>query len=132
MSGFKNSFIGLITLFSILLSSLAFSQATFFTNLNVGGGDWDDPSAWLQSGFDTDGIPDADDIVIIGSGAYITVSNVDAACDDLTIADDGSITEVGIDAGLTLTVNGRLIIVDSADFAEILIVIDGTLNVLSV
>ena len=79
MSGFKISFIGLITLFSFLLTSQVFSQATFYTNGNFND-DWDDPDSWkIISGIDddSDNIPDANDDVIIGSGSYITVSNDD-------------------------------------------------------
>ncbi len=119
------------TLIFMLISSIGISQSsTFYTNADLAGGDWSDSGSWyeLAGGSDADGVPDADDNVLIGNGGDITVTGTEA-CDDLSIGDDGSIAFLTIDNGAHLTVGDRFVAADSADFADIEIYIDGTLQV---
>ena len=71
----------------ILLSSQSlFAQSTFTSQ--VTSGNWNSSGSWTENTngnpADSDGIPDADDDVIIASGHTITLT-VDAAANDVSI-----------------------------------------------
>lgn len=67
-------------------------------------GNWNTAGTWtLNSGMDTDGIPDADDDVTIGSTFSVTVNAGSLACNNLTIS---SSTATLTTANRSLTING--------------------------
>lgn len=114
-------------LVGLLTTTYTFGQGTFNTSGLTS--DYSVATSWtLISGSDADGIPDSDDNINILAGHDITVSS-NEACDGLTITDDGSISQLTIDAGNTLSVGGTLSGSTAANNAELLITVNGTLAV---
>ena len=110
---------------SLGLSTIAFSQGTFESSGSASA--WSSATSWtLVSGSDADGIPDSDDAVSVLAGHAIIVSS-DEAASTLEIHDDGSISELTIDLGNTLTVGGNVGLNIDAEAAEIYLEINGTL-----
>ena len=104
---------------NIILSILFFfaisvvKSATFTAKAGVG--DYNTAASWTQSGSDADGIPDADDPVVIGNGSTITVTNDNQFCWVLTVSSGGTLTFNNIDQfwckhwiQLNGTINGTL------------------------
>lgn len=94
-----------------------FSQATFTSRAN---GNWNATNTWqLTSGTDADGIPDADDAIIIK--AHIITVNVNAACASLTTDPDANNTS-GLSATLSTTgasninINANMLLTIVGDF----------------
>lgn len=94
-----------------------FSQATFTSRAN---GNWNATTTWqLTSGTDADGIPDADDAIIIK--AHIITVNVNAACASLTTDPDANNTS-GLSATLSTTdasninINANMLLTIVGDF----------------
>jgi len=74
------SWYNLFLVLTLFVSQAFFSQATFTSKAN---GNWNSTTTWqLTSGTDADGIPDADDVVIIR--AHTITVNVNATCSSLT------------------------------------------------
>lgn len=97
----------IILVMMMALNNMLFGQTTFTSATT---GNWDQSSTWtLTSGSDSDGIPDADDNVIIQASHIITVeANKSMECLNLTVA-GGSATSVSL-AGenSTLTIYGSI------------------------
>ena len=73
------SWYNLFLVLTLFVAQAFYSQAVFTSK----GGNWNSASNWtLTSGTDADGIPDADDAVIIKANT-VTV-NVNATCASLT------------------------------------------------
>lgn len=92
----------------LLLISMTTTAATF-TGV-PSGGDWNTPATWTVSGSDPDGVPDANDAVVISSGT-VTVSVDNQACNTLTIASGAFLTFSGVDvftANGYVTLNGTI------------------------
>jgi hypothetical protein len=87
----------------VLFASISLGQATFTSAVTTGN--WNSSSSWTYSGSDEDGIPDANDDVIIRSTDKITLDG-DAACNNLTLG-AGSGTRLAI-GNYVLTVSGTL------------------------
>ena len=82
------SWYNLFLVLTLFVSQEFFSQAVFTSNAN---GNWNATGTWtLTSGTDADGIPDADDAVIIKANT-VTV-NVNATCASLTTDPDANNT----------------------------------------
>lgn len=114
----------------IISSFTAFGQATFES---ASGNVWNNASTWnLTAGSDADGIPDADDDVIINSHT-ISVSST-AACNNLTISNAGAVTTSQLTLfAATITINGDLNFEDGvadAQPANFYINGAGTVNIL--
>lgn len=75
--------------FTGLLLSGNWSFAGSFTSNGTGGGFWNSPSSWIIQN-DADGIPDADDDIIIQSPDLI-VWQANSFCNDLTVEPGGQI-----------------------------------------
>jgi hypothetical protein len=89
----------------VLFDSISLGQATFTSAVTTGN--WNSSSSWtITSGSDDDGIPDANDNVIIRSTDKITLDG-DAACNNLTLQGAGSGTRLEI-GNYVLTVYGTL------------------------
>ena len=89
------SWYNLFLVLALFVAQAFYSQAVFTSK----GGNWNSASNWtLTSGTDADGIPDADDAVIIKANT-VTV-NVNAACASLTTDPDANNT-----SGLSTTIN---------------------------
>jgi len=102
----KFYFIGLFLL--VLSFSRVYGQATFQSN---SGGTWNSASRWtLVSGSDGDGIPDANDNVIIQSGHSISIST-GSACNNLTF-NNGTIS---FSSSVTLAIGGNLTVSSSSN-----------------
>ena len=85
-----NSMRNLYTLFC-LLTCLSVLKASTFTS-NVATGVWSTASSWVVSGSaDLDGIPDADDDVIILSGHSITLNVTTNTCKTININNGGKL-----------------------------------------
>ncbi|HNR74674.1 MAG TPA: autotransporter-associated beta strand repeat-containing protein, partial [Cyclobacteriaceae bacterium] len=99
---------GILLLFSTLSES--FGQATFRT---VASGNWNSGAVWaIVSGSDGDGIPDADDDVII-RGAFTVNVNVNSFCSTLQIGGtaSGSLNNAGtlnINTNISMTVTNSV------------------------
>ena len=91
----------LLLLITLMFNITVFSQATYTSQAN---GDWGTTSTWSISGTDgdSDGIPDANDTVVIGHN--VTVSDAQAA-NTVTVNFSGSptLTISGTSSGLTTT-----------------------------
>jgi fibronectin-binding autotransporter adhesin len=97
-------------------SGSAFAQAKFVSNA---GGAWNSASTWTRvSGSDADGVPDANDSVVVVSPHVVTVGNTVSNCAVLT---------VNAGAELQLNGTGTLRINAAPGFAAI----DGTLTMSS-
>jgi len=136
----------LLTISLLSLSILAFGQATFNSN---GTGAWTTSGSWtIASGSDADGLPDADDTVVILSTHVITLSSsTTQACSSLTIQASGTLTVSGASSDLDITntltvssstatfnISGSSATVDASDMtlsAGSVNVSDGTLNLSS-
>ena len=109
----------ILLLIAVLLCyNIGFSQGSFTSDAT---GNWNASGTWsLDSGSDTDGVPDADDTVTIGSGHTVTVTAA-AACTtltnngtkmtveaDLTVSGDVTLTTVSWLNGGDLIVSGDL------------------------
>lgn len=81
------------------------AQATFTSALETGN--WNEASSWtLSSGSDADGIPDANDNVIIATGNKIILT-ADAECNDITFQGASAGNKLAI-GNFMLTVSGTL------------------------
>lgn len=92
---------------ALLTISPIFGQATY-TSTGVGADNWNAATTWtLSAGVDGDGngLPDANDNVIIATGTPVNV-NVGSACLNMTINGSGILN---FPSNQTLTVNGNLI-----------------------
>ena len=90
---------GILTVLVIVICSITYGQATFTARQN---GNWNASSTWdRSSGSDVDGIPDADDHVIIGN--YSVTVSANAAAVSITLRNGSSIN---INSDVTLNVNG--------------------------
>lgn len=88
--------------FLVFSFSRVYGQATF---QSASGGTWNSASRWtLISGSDADGIPDANDDIILQSGHTITI-NANYSCNNLTF-NGGGLTYSG--QPRTLTVGGNV------------------------
>ena len=82
------SWYNLFLVLTLFVSQEFFSQAVFTSNAN---GNWNATGTWtLTSGTDADGIPDADDAVIIK--AHTVTVNVNATCASLITDPDANNT----------------------------------------
>lgn len=89
------SWYNLFLVLTLFVAQDFFSQAVFTSK----GGNWNSASNWtLTSGTDADGIPDADDAVIIK--AHTVTVNVNATCASLTTDPDANNT-----SGLSATIS---------------------------
>ncbi|MBI2271089.1 MAG: hypothetical protein HYU69_12155 [Bacteroidetes bacterium] len=111
---YRNFFSSVIIISGFLIIPFfSFSQVSTFTSVDAGG-NWETPATWTAVGTDVDGIPDADDIVIVtdngGGGPAVVTINSAAACSDLTIGNSGN------DATLTIVGTNSLAVGDDLDF----------------
>lgn len=98
------SWYNLFLVITLFVSQAFFSQATF---TSIADGNWNATGTWtLTSGTDADGIPDADDAVIIK--AHTVTVNVNAACASLT-TDDTS-PKLNVNEGVLLSINGDFLV----------------------
>lgn len=111
------SWYNLFLVLTLFVAQDFFSQATFTSRAN---GNWNATNTWqLTSGTDADGIPDADDAVIIK--AHIVTVNVNAACASLTTDPDANNTS-GLSATLSTTgasninINSNMLLTIVGDF----------------
>lgn len=114
-------------LFILMFSINTQAQATFNS---VATGNWNSITSWvIVGGVDGDGIPDADDNVIIKAGHTITV-NVNAAANSIAFTGNTSAT-LSLSAGKTLDVTGNVNITAPATngYSATIAVGSGTLNV---
>src|SRR4030067_3671822 len=112
-------------LFIIFIFDFSAKASTF---TSAASGNWNSTSSWTFSGSDGDGIPDANDIVTIGSGHTITIT-APAECTSLTFLADASACSVIISGSNLLTVSGEIAINnDNDDTHKLLAVNSGTLN----
>src|SRR5688572_9165120 len=96
-----------LTLVALLSIEPLFGQATY-TSTGAGADNWNATTTWtLTAGVDGDGngLPDANDNVIIANGTPVNV-NVASACQNLTINGSGILN---FPNSLTLAVNGNVI-----------------------
>ncbi|WP_291107734.1 T9SS type A sorting domain-containing protein [Flavobacterium sp. UBA6195] len=106
----------LIPVFFLFISHLMLSQAVFTSN----GGNWNSASSWtLTSGTDADGIPDADDAVIIK--AHTVTVNVNATCASLTTDPDANNTTglsrtISTTGASNITINANMLLTIVGDF----------------
>ena len=112
------SWYNLFLVLTLLVAQAFYSQAVFTSK----GGNWNSASNWtLTSGTDADGIPDADDAVIIK--AHTVTVNVNATCASLTTDPDANNTSglsptisttgasiININANMLLTIVGDFFI----------------------
>jgi len=102
----------LFFVFFLLVTQIGYGQASF--NSNVASGNWESAGTWLlTSGSDVDGIPDADDDVIILSGHVVFVSDGLApasvhACRNATIDNGGTLRSNSGSTVRTLNVANNL------------------------
>lgn len=97
-------YIPAVVFFMGLINSVL-GQATFNSSTT---GNWNSAGSWtIMAGFDADGIPDADDIVVILNNFDITVT-VNAACAQLTINGNANnqTTLLTVNSSTTLTIGG--------------------------
>lgn len=111
------SWYNLFLVLTLFVAQDFFSQATFTSRAN---GNWNATNTWqLTSGTDADGIPDADDAVIIKANT-VTV-NVNAACASLTTDPDANNT-TGLSATISTTgasninINANMLLTIVGDF----------------
>lgn len=107
------SWYNLFLVLTLFVSQAFFSQATFTSKAT---GNWNKKETWtLTSGTDADddGIPDADDAVIIK--AHTVTVNVNAACASLTTDPDGT-SNITINENMLLTIAGDFFIKPSDSF----------------
>lgn len=121
----------LLLLLGIIINSSCwvYSQDTF---TSIATGDWGTAGTWSGQVGDADGIPDADDAVIITGGFTVTVSSAQA-CISLDVgASDFNGSTLTVNAGFTLTVTNNFIIDSDAldnDFDFVTVNINGTITV---
>lgn len=90
----------------LLTSANGFGQGSFTFSPGGANGNWNASANWtLSSGTDADGIPDADDDVIIPNGKTVNI-NVSSACNAITL--NGNATINFTMANQTLSVNGLM------------------------
>ena len=116
---------GLAVILSVVVANWSFGQGVF--TAATGTVDWTNSSHWtLDSGSDSDGIPDSDDDVNIGSGTHIRIDGTTEACDDLNITAGASFAKVEIKTSGQLTVGGTLTITDGASSQVASLVVSGS------
>ena len=109
-SGFESSGYltkALIALVLLVMSTSLCYAATFTSNVNIGN--WSAMGTWSVVGFGADGVPDADDDVIIAVGHTITIDIV-AACQSLNFNTGAGSSNLNHNAGISLTVGGNVTI----------------------
>lgn len=110
------SWYNLFLVLTLLVAQAFYSQAVFTSK----GGNWNSASNWtLTSGTDADGIPDADDAVIIK--AHTVTVNVNATCASLTtepLANNtsGLSTTISTTNAAIITVNTGKLLTITGDF----------------
>ena len=111
------SWYNLFLVLTLFVAQDFFSQATFTSKAN---GNWNSTNTWqLTSGTDADGIPDADDAVIIK--AHIVTVNVNATCASLTTDPDANNTS-GLSSTISTTgasninINSNMLLTIVGDF----------------
>ena len=107
---------------TILFPFASWTQATF--ELNASNVSWNSASSWtITSGSDADGIPDANDNVVIdpgASGRFVTLSSSGMACNSLQISSDANgDAYLVISGGGDLTVSDLTITATSVNSAYI-------------
>jgi hypothetical protein len=125
MKSWNNLFL-VLTLF---VAQEFFSQATFTSKAT---GNWNSTSTWeLTSGTDadTDGIPDADDAVIIK--AHTVTVNVNATCASLTTDPDADNTSelsstISTTGASNITINADMLLTIVGDFLSRLVTVTVT------
>lgn len=113
------SWYNLFLVLTLFVAQDFFSQATFTSRAN---GNWNSTNTWqLTSGTDadTDGIPDADDAVIIK--AHTVTVNVNAACASLTTDPDanntsGLLSTITTAGASNITINANMLLTIVGDF----------------
>ena len=110
------SWYNLFLVLTLLVAQAFYSQAVFTSK----GGNWNSASNWtLTSGTDADGIPDADDAVIIK--AHTVTVNVNATCASLTTDPDANNTS-GLSSTISTTgasninINANMLLTIVGDF----------------
>ncbi len=111
------SWYNLFLVLTLFVAQAFYSQATFTSK----GGNWNSASNWtLTSGTDADGIPDADDAVIIK--AHTVTVNVNATCASLTTDPDANNTS-GLSSTISTTgasiinINANMLLTIVGDFS---------------
>ncbi len=129
----------LVAILFLIVNNTFLSAATFSS---LSSGDWSTSTTWVVTGFDANGIPDADDDVIVNSGHSISLSttgicktllvqatgaivgNAQAMSISGNITNSGSVTNVSILSRATSTITSTTPITGSA-FS----VVTGTLTI---
>lgn len=100
---------------SLIVATFLLGTKLFASNFiaNPAGGDYNSTSTWtlFSGGADSDGIPDANDNITIGSGITVTVTVDNQACLALTISNGGTLTFSNVDLFTTfgvVTISGTM------------------------
>lgn len=108
------SWYNLFLVLTLFVSQAFFSQVTFTSKAN---GNWNDPNTWSPSLplLDSDGIPDANDDVFIGSNTITVTAN--AECKSLTTgtaSKTGNTSNININANMLLNIIGDFLVQSNA------------------
>ena len=108
------SWYNLFLVITLFVSQAFFSQVTFTSKAN---GNWNNPNTWSPSLplLDSDGIPDANDDVFIGSNTITVTAN--AECKSLTTgtaSKTGNTSNININANKLLNIIGDFLVQSNA------------------
>jgi|GEM_PF-1381919 len=100
-------YIQVLCLIPILGFLTDYSQAATFTS-NGSFGVWSNPASWVVSGSDDDGVPDADDDVIIANSDFVTVTaNAELLSLSVGTSNGANLAGVLIEDGVELNILGE-------------------------